>query len=89
MLWFIVVLLLAVGIFVGSWWWSRHNRERCPQCGSLRIAEVSKNPLGMETYEGGSGGPGGGYTTVKLRYEVKYRCGVYGVKWQKTVSEYS
>jgi hypothetical protein len=88
MIWFIIVLLLAGGILGGIWWWPRPNPERCPQCGSLRIGEVSKNPLGMAVSESGSGGPGGGYTTVQVKYEVKYRCGACGAKWQKTVSEY-
>jgi hypothetical protein len=63
------------------------TRPRCPECGSLKIAVISKEPLSMRDTSYHAGGGGGGYSQTQIIYNVKKRCSQCGEKWQVILSE--
>lgn len=63
------------------------TRPRCPECGSLKIGEISKEPLGMRASDYSSGGGGGGYSTSQILYRVKFRCNECQEQWTVTNTE--
>ena len=63
------------------------SRTRCPECGSRKIGEISKEPLGMRGTGYSSGEGGGGYATTQIMYKVKYRCSECQEEWTVTKTE--
>jgi len=84
---YLIIGLVLTGTVLTILWYTR-PRERCPECGSLQVGQVSKEPLGMRYLDfGGAGGIGGGHSMVQFRYEVTYRCDECRAQWSKTITE--
>ena len=84
----IVGLICLAAVLVLTLWWFR-PRPKCPECGSHEVGLTSKEPLGMRTSDYHSGGEGGGYSAVQLRYRVRYSCNQCQASWTKTITETS
>jgi len=84
---YVIIGLVLIGTVLTILWYTR-PRPRCPECGSLQVGQVSKEPLGMRDLDfGGAGGRGGGYSMVQLTYQVTYRCNECRARWSKTITE--
>lgn len=77
----ILVIVVALGAVLVL------TRPRCPECGSLKIAVISKEPLSMRDASYHAGGGGGGYTQTQIIYNVKYRCGNCNEEWTAVITE--
>jgi hypothetical protein len=78
----VTAVILVLAFMAGSLWLTR---PRCPECKSLRINEISKEPLSMRGVDISPGE--GGYASTQIIYEVKYRCSECQSRWTVTKSE--
>ena len=71
---YLIIGLVLTGTVLTILWYTR-PRVRCPECGSRKVGQVSKEPLGVRYLDfGGAGGEGGGHSMFQFTYEVTYGC---------------
>ena len=80
----LVMILLILGALLV--WWLTRVEITCPQCGSRKVNQVSKQMLGFQNLEYGGLEHRSG---IQANYEVKYRCGQCEAQWTTTVRETS
>lgn len=84
---YLIIGLVLTGTVLTILWYTR-PRLRCPECGSLKVGQVSKEPLGMRDFNFPTTlSRGEGYTMVQISYRITYRCNECRAQWSKTITE--
>ena len=81
-----IALAAVVFILAAILWYMLGLGPACPECGTRRVSEVGREPLGMRAIPM-DGGDGGGRSGVQLRYDVRYRCGECDAAWTQVETE--
>ena len=89
--WYLIIGLIIGVVLAGTVFtilWYRRPRPRCPECGSLQVGQVSKEPLGVRDIRLPPAVLGGkGYTMAQPSYRITYRCNECQAQWSKTITE--
>ena len=73
-IWLVFALVMIVVIVI-IWNYLSRRPKTCPSCNQRGLIEQRITPTGgTHINEYGGGGFGGGQTSVRVVYEVKYKC---------------
>ena len=76
----VAVVIFLVGL-IGFWIYLGRLPKKCSACGKRSLVELYKKPSGnvsINIYDGSSSGVGGAQTSIRIYYDIRYRCEACG-----------
>jgi hypothetical protein len=84
------LLLAGLALVAGLGWLlgrARPSRRRCPNCRSLAVGQIAKEPQDLRSVDMHTGGVGGGYSGIQTFFKITYQCNDCRFRWTDTVTE--